>query len=220
MQALTAAAQDTVQTKQLSPVQRSLCFCGRPKPHCSSFLITEFRMMYRLSGARVPDKFNKESGRWVDFGGADDGITHHLAGLLEVGLMSNIRKRSAVGGTFIIAIGHNRHRAGIKARYRYWKTPRLALDLGLGMLRDLKGSGWMDDLNRRDWFVGSVGMSWKERLQFSLQYETYKQTTTQEERVHVLYGGLGAGGGHGLAMATVAIVITAALAYSEHPIRW
>jgi hypothetical protein len=209
-------ADSILTTTDLSPpVQSAFCFCGRPKPYCSTFMITEFGMMYRVSGAGVNGYYwNDWYDDWEYVGYSDNDFVDHLAGHLEIGLMTNTGRRSAVGATLTIALEDDRHRAGIKGRYRYWQTRNLALDLGIGALKDLKGTWWIDELNRRNWFVGSFGVSWKELLQFSLQYETYEQSSRNEERINVLYAGVRTGGGLGLPLAAAAFVTTVAISFA------
>jgi hypothetical protein len=114
--AVRAHAQDpSGAAKPTAP--RTDCFGGRPLPACSSFWITEASYGFRLTA-----NGDQYSTRFPDYTAS-----------LEAGWMKNLSERFALGGT---ASAHlvDGFKFGIRARGRYWVTPKVSLDLAPGLL--------------------------------------------------------------------------------------
>ncbi len=84
------------------------CFQGKPLPNCKSFWITEITV-------------------------GIDVISSYAGGLVtpEVGLMANLNKKHAIGGTAFLDITDNAG-FGVKGRYRYWMSKNFSIDAGAG----------------------------------------------------------------------------------------
>ena len=91
-----------------SASQAQTCFKAKPLPDCKSFWITE------LAGGVAM------AGEWT---------SPFASG--EVGLMVNLNKKHAVGGTGFLDVG-DYPAFGIKGRYRYWLSKNFSIDAGLG----------------------------------------------------------------------------------------
>ncbi len=102
------------------PAQRhtyhSLCFRGRDRSRCGSFLITE---------AGVLSVLKADAGR---------GRDQKMLGFLEYGAMINVGARSAVGVTALGESGTNHNRVGFRGRYRRWLGHGFSLDLAPGII--------------------------------------------------------------------------------------
>lgn len=97
------------------PRYHSLCFRGRDRSRCGSFLITEAGVLSVLK--------------------ADAGSGHQkMLGFLEYGMMKNIGSRSAVGLTALGESGTDHNRAGFRIRYRRWLGHGFSLDLAPGVI--------------------------------------------------------------------------------------
>ena len=94
----------------------NLCFRGKPKGKCCSFLILESGFLQRVSGSGQPS--NK--GRFLF--------------TADLGLMFNNKKSSAIGGSFHIAADGNGGRFGFGPRYHKWLAKGVALDLSPRLL--------------------------------------------------------------------------------------
>jgi hypothetical protein len=89
-------------------VQAQTCFKAKPLPDCKQFWITEL-----VGAADV-------AGEWTD---------NMVSG--EVGLMVNLNKKHAVGGTGFVDLG-NYAAFGVKGRYRFWLNKNFGIDAGVG----------------------------------------------------------------------------------------
>ena len=99
-----------------APAEAQHCFRPRPLPACKSFFITEYSVGGTIgSGARAGDLY---------FSG-------------ELGWMSNVAKRSAIGGSlqyYGLGDGNGGMRHGFKSRYRRWLTETTSVDFAAGLL--------------------------------------------------------------------------------------
>ena len=123
--------------------QRAWCFRGRPLPTCRSFWITEAGYGYALTGS------NRHYATW------------------ELGLMTNLDERWAVGGTFLagIAFGDGaRVGVGLKPRFRLWLDSSTSVELSPGVL--LAGSE-----GQFPRFTGHVSVNFQDRLALTSQLE-------------------------------------------------
>jgi hypothetical protein len=109
-----------VRDARLSPVEgrpyHSVCFRGRDRSRCGSFLITEAGVLSVLRG---------------DLG---DRREQKMLGFLEYGAMVNIGPSSAVGVTALGESGTNHNRVGFRARYRRWLGHGFSIDLAPGVI--------------------------------------------------------------------------------------
>jgi hypothetical protein len=120
-----------------------LCFKGRPAASCSSFLITEARVLYRLS----PETSNP--ARW------------YLAA--DLGWMKNIGAGAAVGVSVFAGpeFGFEEVNYGVRARYRRWLSERSSIDVSagtvFGTVANVGGPGFSGavDLNLDDLFLAT-----------------------------------------------------------------
>jgi hypothetical protein len=86
------------------PTGGGFCFRGRPKPKCSSFLITEFSTRRPLGA--LPDV---------------DPIMD-----IQLGVMVNTGRRSAIGAILTTGGSESDRTTGFGVRYRRWLSHRLA----------------------------------------------------------------------------------------------
>ena len=194
--------------KSQEPVTRKkFSFTPKPLAGCSSFLITEFGIFYDLD--KPSDETSLQLAAW------------------EFGCMVNANKRSAIGGTVFIVkdLDDAASWFGLRARYRYWLSRRISLDIAPGIL--LKG--WKTEfrfpsfscqtgLNLNSWLAitGQVDIiSWKKSeyvptLQNGwTQYAWQERTVTKPEWYLGLKLGTPKGAGIGTAVAVIAAAIVA-----------
>ena len=107
--AAPARAQDTRPTVSV-PSGGGFCFRGRPKPKCGTFMITEFAMLRPLGPVLDVDPMME----------------------LELGMMVNIGRRSAIGGTLLFGGDESWDRVVMGVRYRRWLTRSVSAELGAG----------------------------------------------------------------------------------------
>ena len=84
-------------------------FRGKPAPECRSFFIVEGGGFYEM-GDR-------------EFGANSD-----------IGVMFNLSRRSALGGSIIHQLSADVSGLGVKLRYRYWLNSSFSLDIAPGIL--------------------------------------------------------------------------------------
>lgn len=170
----------------------TLCIRGRPQPDCSSFLITEFSLMYPLAGVEIEGTY--------DF---------PVAAALELGWMKNVDERFALGASaFVMGAGESQARWGGSMRFCRWLSRRLAAGAGIGIILG------HDSPHRTGWYTGTLGLSLDDRFGLVLRYDTYKttllssgyQTAAPRERQSELYAGMRFGGEAGI-VATAAVAI-------------
>lgn len=94
----------------LSPVLNAqIKFRGSPAPECQSFFIVEGGAFYE-TGDR-------------EFGANSD-----------IGVMFNLSRRSALGGSIFHQLAADVSGVGVKLRYRYWLNSSFSLDIAPGIL--------------------------------------------------------------------------------------
>lgn len=97
------------------------CWRGQPAPACRSFVITEIGFSSALATTSSTTAFRSR-----DF---SDHAT------IEVGIMRNSNRSSALGATLLLGADATGGRFGAKARYRRWLNPAgLAVDVGAGVI--------------------------------------------------------------------------------------
>lgn len=96
----------------ISAEPKPLCFRGKPLQACRAFALTEFSLAAWI-GEKPPGE-------------------NPPAAVAEFGLMRNLGRRSALGGSFSVDVGHQEVIAGLALRYRYWFNSTIAFDAGLG----------------------------------------------------------------------------------------
>jgi hypothetical protein len=112
------------------------CFGARPLPRCRSFWLTEFT----LSGRLDPHP-----------------QTEDAAATLEVGYMTNVGGRSALGGALFLQGGEPVGGFGFRPRYRHWLGRQVSLDLAPGIV--LKAVSGGQFTLRSPSFSGLVGLN-------------------------------------------------------------
>ena len=91
-----------------------VCFRGRPLLTCQRFWITEFGVAGRLDAA-LNHRESPPVFTW------------------ELGHMVNVSRRSAFGGSVLLAAVDEGARVGIRSRYRRWLRDITSLDLSAGL---------------------------------------------------------------------------------------
>lgn len=133
-----------------APAVAQFCLRGRPRPACSTFLISEFLVGSRFSESQY----------------AETLVIAHW----EYGLMGNVGDRTAVGGTALGAITGGGGRLALKARYRRWLGSSWSLDVAPGVVV-AAGSGGQDADLRGPGFSGHLGLMWRDFAGVSLLFE-------------------------------------------------
>ena len=136
-----------------------LCFRGRPE--CQNFLLTEFAVQGRIGG-----NTNTE--------GVNDFI-EKVYYTMDLGMMHNLNKRYALGGTLYMGVdarfGNGGFWAmGLKPRLRYWLNPNLGLDVAPGLL--LTDS---EESDKTPSFTGSVSLSYKDLIALTTSFEVIRR---------------------------------------------
>jgi len=168
------------------------------EPFSRSVLLTEFSFLFPLGGRAEAN---------ADIG-CDMGA--------ELGWLQRIDRRSALGAAVFAVAGSDDPRLGARLRYRRWLSRRFSVDAGLGTILA------HDSRYRDKEYVGSLGLSWNDRLHLALQYENYRVkdyywwydysdtgVTTSTHRAWNLYASLKFGrepGIVGICAATVGII--------------
>ncbi|HSG81151.1 MAG TPA: hypothetical protein VLC48_02790 [Gemmatimonadota bacterium] len=122
---------------------KGLCFEGRPGASCSSFLLTQARVQYRLSPATA------DPTRWY--------LT------ADLGWMKNISQHDALGVSVFGGpeFGFEEVQYGLRARYRRWLGERSGVDVSAGAVFGTTanigepGFSGAIDLNYSDLFLAS-----------------------------------------------------------------
>ena len=134
------------------PAEAKTCFRGRSLPECKTFWITEFgySRRFNLQPSHYPDNRPNDFLNW------------------ELGGMTNINRRSALGATLFggFNVGGSYFgygsRIGLKPRFRLWLNPTTNLDLSPGIILygdfnsfkpKFPGFTGQVGLNLRDWFA-------------------------------------------------------------------
>ena len=128
----------------------NFCFRGKPKGTCCSFLIFESGYLRRIADSDVPFR--------------DEGFLFTA----DLGLMFSNGHKSAIGGSFHLALDDKGTRLGIGPRYRRWLSDKVALDLSPRLLF----AGTDDDVtNRFPGFALSASLSVIELLSVDLYFD-------------------------------------------------
>jgi len=167
-------------------ISHQLCFPGRPEPVCKSFILTDFSMLARVANSRSAESITFPHGKRLS--GDDFGFPGAVQA--EVGLMFNISERSAVGVTLAGVLEEYRDRVGAKLRYRFWEGDRVSIDAGAGAFTPVNEDDFVAALNRRQWVVGSLGLSQRDTWQFIFQIETWIQDFPEGRRTTAFYSGI------------------------------
>jgi hypothetical protein len=172
--ALTVSLASPVRGQQaLSPTRtpKPLCFRGRTLPNCRSFLLTEFDLA-----------LTDGSTRW------------------ELGAMKNVGSRSAIGGSLLLRGAENDSSAfGVKARYRWWLSRALALDVSSGIL--VVGPGTAPG------FAGHVGLGIGDLVGLSIEAETVPPDFEGGKRIR-WFGGVRVGAHVGTIVGVLAGILS------------
>jgi hypothetical protein len=116
--------QDSLKSNQRS-YGGETCYRGKSLPQCKVFFITEFGSLRMLNKKPRPEGL-QEPSNW------------YLTG--DLGLMVNLNRKSALGGTLFVGGGDDGGSFGVLARYRRWfgtsssNGANVRLDLSLGPL--------------------------------------------------------------------------------------
>jgi hypothetical protein len=133
-------------------VKHFMYFRGRPLPECRTFWITEFAYLYRINPRENVAIYDLGNGR----------------GTMNFGLMMNIDRHWAIGGSFYHSVCYDNNRTGFTIRLRRWlpihedgRSP-LRIDLSTGPIlrishkeiyRDMPGIMANLSLDFEDWFA-------------------------------------------------------------------
>ncbi len=146
--AAPARAQDTLSASS-APSGGGFCFRGRPRPKCGSFMLTEFSMRRPLGA--VPDV---------------DPTTE-----LELGIMVNVGRASAIGGTAQIGGEESVRRTGVGLRYRRWLTSRLGAELGVSRFSECEQTGRDSCARSRPGFTTQGGLVLSDLVGVTVVYQ-------------------------------------------------
>lgn len=177
---------------------REFCFKGAPAPSCRMFAIVEAGLTYPIS---QPDFIGNENRPCLT---------------IDIGLMRNVGKRSALGLTAYFSAHESTVRQGIRVRYRHWLGHRLALDISpVGLF-----AGKTEDVDRRSTgFISSVALNVSDLMAVTIglvaerySSEYYDNSSAKWKSIHTsgtsLYAGLTGGTYAGIVGAAVIIVVT------------
>ena len=97
---------------------RGTCFRGRPQLECRAFFVTEWGWALR-------------------FGDQTRQYGHNSYWTWQLGWMRNVGARTALGASLFLGAETDRFdqsglTLGVKARYRHWLKPKVALEVGAG----------------------------------------------------------------------------------------
>ena len=191
----SVTAQEATQVEQ---GQSRSCFRGQPLPTCKSFWITEAGYGYALTS---PTQWGGEGRHYATW---------------ELGWMTNLTERWAVGGTFLagIAFGEGT-RVGVKPRFRRWLNRSTSVELSPGIL--LGGSGDVQFPG----FTGHVSVNLQDRLVFTSQLDVFnKLPGSVDDKDVAWYAGIKLGSKPGIiatgveAAATLVLIVAVIIAYS------
>ncbi len=208
--ASSAKAQTTDSSSQATTKEccRSFCFKGAPAPSCRMFAIVEAGLTYPIL---QPNFLGSENGPCLT---------------IDIGLMRNIGKRSALGLTGYFSAHESTVRSGIRARYRHWLGHRLALDISPVGLFAGKAGGDIDDF-RSTGFISSIALNAGDLMAVTvgLVTERYRYgysnpssapwKSTHSSSGTSLYAGLIGGSYVGVVGAMAIVVITAVYALRD-----
>jgi len=145
--AAPARAQDTLPTASV-PSGGGFCFRGRPKPKCGSFMITEFAMLHPLGPV----------------------LGAGPMGGLELGMMVNVGRRSAIGGTLLLGGDDSWSRVVMGVRFRRWLSPSVSAELGVGRV-SASNEGPGGSTLHRSGFATRAGLDLSDLVGFTVAYE-------------------------------------------------
>lgn len=166
----------------------------------SSLFISEFDALVPIAGA---SQANQDVG--IAFGP-------------ELGWLQSVGSRTGIGAAMYAIVG-NSSQLGVKFKYRRWLSHRFSIDAGLGTVI---ASG---NETRSGQIVGSLGLSWNDRLHLVLHYENFRTTevrygspytgqppTEDTHRASALYAGVKVGRELGIVTTSIMTVGTVVLA--------
>jgi hypothetical protein len=173
---------------------KSLCFAGRPREYCSSFLLTQARVQYRLSPATA------DPVRWY--------VT------ADIGWMKNISRRDALGVSVFGGpeIGFEEAQYGLRGRYRRWVGERSSIDVSMGAVfgttYDIGAPGFSGilDYTISDLFLASFGVDYANTSSCALHEDMF-DSSCETKYVGRTYLGVGLGSKLGLAAYAVGGVV-------------
>lgn len=175
--------------------QQSFSLRGAPQKSVSTFMITEVGVASR---------------HFVTSSGFGQHPASHIT--WELGVMHNILPRHAVGGTIYASYDDTFDKAilmGLKARYRYWLTERVHLDVGSGVLfgESRPNLFYYRDNDTRSYpsFIGHIGIGLADWISLRGEIQKVKDT---ERNVGDSYFGIAVGGPY---LGLIAMPISLAL---------
>lgn len=189
-------------------MRRGFSVRAAPKHECATFLLAEGSVLFRAVKSQETTELLFRDGRRVF--GNDFGLP--LAAATELGVMFNFSERAAIGPSLFAVVEEFRHRLGGKLRYRFWENPNISIDLAVGIAFDVADNEFTEYLDRRDWIVGSLGLSYSRLLKFVFQFETLVQDFPPERRVSAFYAGLQATDYPGYPVLGILLTVAAAFA--------
>ncbi len=122
---------------------------GGPRAKCRSYALTEISALWRITGR------NRLDGQTGTYYAADWGFA------------TNVGKSYSVGGTLFLGADESRQDFGLRARARYWLSPRATLDLAPGIVLATSQVG--GDTPGLPGVVGQVGLTLDDRFGITLQ---------------------------------------------------
>jgi len=128
------------------------CFRGKPKPECNLFMIFEFGVTPKIYQNDSPSQDESQSFMWT----------------YELGLMTNLNEKNALGGSLYAALDDNGSRFGLKSRYRRWLGRHFSLEVSPGILIGIKDNSYSA---RGAGFTGHVGLNIADLLIYTVQIE-------------------------------------------------
>lgn len=132
--------------------ERAFCWAGRPAESCRAFLVAEGNAYVLAAGST-----------YRRYGYGHDEVTRerHLVGHVgwELGAMTNVGPRDAVGATLLVGGDANGVRVGLKGRYRRWMGRRAAMDVGAGVLHARRAEPFPQAERRGNHAVAVTGLT-------------------------------------------------------------
>jgi hypothetical protein len=182
------------------------CFRGKSLSECSSFFISEFAYLKRLSRSVGfdEDKVYRFKG------------DHDFYFSADIGWMRNLDMKNAIGGTMYFGLDDDGSRLAIKPRYRRWLNDKISLDISAGLIF----KSFENEMHKSPGFTGHIGLGISDYIMLITQleimpFEAVYYSYHDGEYLHmkgkevVWYGGLKLGSYPGI----VTIIIAPITAY-------
>lgn len=159
---------------------------AKPRPQANAFLVAEVDLLLRALNSRQTTEIQFRNGGKIQ--GDDFGLVAAISG--DLGLMLNLSTHSAFGFSGFVTAEEFRHRAGLRARYRFWDIGAGSLEITFGPAVDIAGDRFAKELNRRQWFVGTLSFSNSRLVHILFRVESHLQDYPPDRRVTAAYAGL------------------------------